>query len=228
MARFCSSCGKELKETCVNYCEYCGATISSFKPSQAVGTDTTKPQDFDPNDLDQNRLRIISSLNKKQIFSSKHNLTALVIIFGIIIIAILFLTGLLSSFSLSSIFFDTGTQKEIPADDSVNLADANFYLNFPGLPENLVVLGQILGPIPGKKVEFVFEGGPNSNVFKSWRAVLIGPDGTLLDSKEGKIVKNDLITLQGKKVGTHTGLILATSYSGDTYRVLKREVLFRG
>ena len=158
MARFCSSCGKELKETCVNYCEYCGATISSFKPSQAVGTDTTKPQDFDPNDLDQNRLRIISSLNKKQIFSSKHNLTALVIIFGIIIIAILFLTGLLSSFSLSSIFFDTGTQKEIPADDSVNLADANFYLNFPGLPENLVVLGQILGPIPGKKVEFVFEG----------------------------------------------------------------------
>lgn len=224
MARFCSSCGKELKETSIRFCEYCGVKISP-EEKQVIPDSTEQATPIVETAQIKSESASRPSPSEKPCYSPKIIIAGIIGI-GILIVVILFFTGMIPSSSSSHGEIDvakTGT----PQTDQHKLS-AEKYLNLSPLPENTIIVGQILGPIPGRQVEFVFEGGPNSGIFKSWTAVLIGPNGNLLDSQEGKIKRNELISLQGENVGTHTGIIAATSYSGDTYKVLERKIPFRG
>jgi len=229
MGGFCSSCGKKLPETSVRFCEYCGSRIESHDPNPSVSdlpaSASTPPPTPAP---DQKTVQTpLESLPKRGI-----NLK--LVVAGLIVTGLIIVVAMVSPILQSALMQgSSGSDNDLQNGQSdpakrPDVLNAQRFLSLPPLPKDIILLGQIHGPIPGKQVEFVYEGGPNAALFKSWAAVLIGPDGSLLGSKEGKMVRNDLITLQGQMSGTHTGLIIATSYSGETYKIVERAILFRG
>jgi hypothetical protein len=229
MAGFCSSCGKELPDTSVRFCEYCGSAITPVP--KTIEPDVIIPQSLQT----QNAKRIASpDLHESISNSTKKTITPKIIagsliMAGIIILAIIVLFGGFSIPSLPPLSSDDQT-KGVEKETTITpiKGTAEMYQNIPDLPKGMIILGQIQGPIPGRQVEFVFEAGPDSGMFKSWKAVLIAPDGTFVESQDGRIVRNELIILQGKTAGTYTGMIIASSYTGQTYKVVERKITFRG
>lgn len=230
MAGFCHSCGKRLPETSVRFCEYCGSRIESPDAQPSVSDPPASPSASAPSPTPT----VDSKIQTQPEFTPKSRINlklvaAGLIGIGLIIAIVMVYPTLQAALMQGSPGSDDGLHNgQTDSSERADLLSAQQYLSLPSLPKDIILLGQIFGPIPGKQVEFVYEGGPNAALFKSWSAVLIGPDGSLLGSKEGKMVRNDLITLQGQMSGTHTGLIIATSYSGETYKIVERAILFRG
>jgi hypothetical protein len=228
MTRFCSSCGKELRPTSLRFCEYCGAPVipdglpinevNNQKPSATM--QATEP-------ISSKTQKDLSPPSKKRLPSFL--ITGGIIIIILILLVILIMSGIVDIASISSDFTSKPSAEVNVADTPVPVPKENayYYTSLAPLPKEIVILGQIQGPIPGRGVEFIFEGGPGTSLFKSWTAVLIAPDGSLVDTKAGQTIRNELITLKAGSAGTYTGLIVATSYSGETYKVREKSIVIR-